>query len=276
MGAARRAAYGQGPEVAAVEDLRIPTRDGSIAGRLFRPFGDPAGLVVYLHGGGWITGSLDEFDLVGRALARRSGCSVLLADYRLAPEHPFPAALLDTQDALRWAARHLSLLALDGKRLVVAGDSAGGNLATVAALELRQELALALQVLFYPVTDCDTSTECYRTYGLDYPLTRRSMRCFFDHYAGGHATNDPRIAPMRTHDLRSAPAAWIATAEYDVLRDEAEAYAARLREAGVHVETRRYAGLAHGFARLFNLVDTADQAMTDAAVAIAQACRTSG
>jgi acetyl esterase len=268
MAAMRRAAYGEGPEVAAVENLRIPTRDGSIAARLFRPTAETGGLVVYLHGGGWVVGTLEDYDIVARALAQRSGSAVLLVDYRLAPEHPFPAGLHDAQDALRWAARQRAAFQPESVPLVVAGDSAGANLATVAALTLRGEIELALQLLFYPVTDCDTDTACYLAYGTDYLLSRTAMQWFFAHYAGNHPPTDPRIAPLRTPDLRGAPAAWVASAEYDVLRDEAEAYAQRLRDAGVEVEARRYAGMTHGFARMINLVDDANGAVTDAARAI--------
>ncbi|MBG9390453.1 alpha/beta hydrolase [Caenimonas aquaedulcis] len=273
MSASRRAAYGMGPGVAAVEDVGIPTRAGTIAGRLFRPFGDAAGLVVYLHGGGWVLGTLDDYEIVARALAAGSGCAVLLVDYRLAPEHPFPAGLHDAQDALHWAWRHRAELGFESLPLVVAGDSAGGNLAAACALALKDDITIALQLLFYPVTDSDLDNACYRRYGEDYLLSRRSMGWFFDHYAAGHPRDDPRISPLREPDLRGVPPAWIATAEFDVLRDEAEAYAARLREAAVDVEARRYAGLAHGFARMINLVDDAAAAVKEAGAAIELACR---
>lgn len=270
--ASSRAALGVGPEPSAVRSVQIPTRDGTVPGRLVLPVGPAQGLIVYLHGGGWVVGTLDDFDTLSRTLVARSGCALLLVDYRLAPEHPFPAGLHDVEDAIRWAAAQRIALAGGDVPLVVAGDSAGGNLATVAALSLRREVALALQVLFYPVTDVDTDTASYRAYADGYLLTRSDMQWFLRHYAGEHAPVDPRIAPLRGDDLSGAPNVWMAIAEYDVLRDECEAYARRLAESGVAVQVRRYADMPHGFARMTNLVDAAEQAVRDAGAAIAQRC----
>ncbi len=269
--AAGRAPLGRGPEVGAVSELSIATRAGSIPGRLFHPLDPASGLIVYVHGGGWVAGALDDFDAMARTLVARSACALLLVDYRLAPEHPFPAGLEDTEDAIRWAHAHCAELAGREVPLVVAGDSAGGNMVAVAAMALKDQVPLALQLLFYPVTDADTDTPSYRAYGADYGLTQQDMVWFLRHYAGDHPVSDPRLAPLRSADLSGAPATWLATAEYDVLRDEGEAFAARLSASGVAVEMRRYAGLAHGFARMMNLVDTADQALTDAAAAISRA-----
>lgn len=270
--AAGRKALGSGPAVGATSEVSIATRDGSVPGRLYRTVDPESGLIIYLHGGGWVVGTPDDFDAMARVLAVRSGCALLMVDYRLAPEHPFPAGLHDVEDAIRWSAAHCADLAGGTVPIVVAGDSAGANLAAVAALALKNEMKLALQLLFYPVTDCDTDTSSYRSYGSDYPLTRRDMQWFFGHYAAEHLMRDPRIAPLRATDLKGAPPAWIATAEYDVLRDEGEAFATRLSEAGVSVHLHRYAGMPHGFARMMNLVDTADQSLDDAAAAVARAC----
>lgn len=270
--AAGCAVFGKGPEVRAVSPLRIPTRDGSIAGRLYHPEGEAQGLIVYLHGGGWMIGALDDFDALARNLAARTCCALVLVDYRLAPENPFPAGLHDAQDTLVWAHGCIEELAGSEVPLVVAGDSSGANLAIVATLALKETVKPVLQVLFYPVTDMPSNTGSYRAYGsTDYPLTARDMHWFLSNYAGPDAAPDPRIAPMRAASLAGAPATWIATAEYDVLRDEGEAFAERLREERIAVQTRRYEGLAHGFARWMNLVNTASQALDDAAAAISAA-----
>lgn len=263
---------GPGPQVASVEDRAIPSRSGSVPARLYRPAQETPALVVYFHGGGWVSGSLDGFDALARSLAHRCGCTVLSVDYRLAPEHPFPAGILDAQDALRWASANLADLAGAGAKLIVAGDSAGANLATVAALVLRRELEIALQVLFYPVTGANFDTSSYVEHSTGLSLTRADMMWFFSHYAPESLWNDPRIAPLGT-DLTGAPPAWVGMAQYDVLRSEGEAYAARLAAAGVRTESKTYAGLTHGFARWFNLVAPAGEALDDAARAIRAAVR---
>lgn len=268
-----RPAYRPGPAVGSVRELRIPTRGGGIPARVLMPEAPPAGLVVYLHGGGWALGALDDFDHVARLLVARSGCAVLMPDYRLAPEHPFPAGLEDAEDAVRWAASAPAALGGTALPLVIAGDSAGANLATVAARTLRGEVAAVLQALIYPVTDCDLTRPSYAAYGESLILQTRDMRWFLDLYAPAALHGDPRISPLRAADLSGLPPAFVVTAEYDVLRDEGEAYAIALREAGVPVELRRIAGLPHGFARMFNLVDTAEAALAEVAGAIAAACR---
>ncbi|MBY0329570.1 MAG: alpha/beta hydrolase [Acetobacteraceae bacterium] len=271
--AAARAAYGAGPEIGRVQQLCIPTRAGSLPVRLLQPTSPPIGLVVYLHGGGWALGALDDFDHVARALVARSGCAVLMPDYRLAPEHPFPAGLEDAEDATRWAATATAELGSASLPLVLAGDSAGANLAAVTARTLRGEVRPVLQALIYPVADCDFGSASYAAYGEGLILLKRDMQWFFDLYAPAALHADPRISPLRAADLSGLPPAHVVTAEYDVLRDEGEAYAQRLREAGVPTELRRIAGLPHGFARMINLVDTADAALTEVADAIAAACR---
>ena len=267
-----RGVLGIGPQVGAVSNIAVPTRSGSIPARLYRSRRREHGLIVYLHGGGWVCGSLDDFDILARNLVDLGDCAVLTVDYRLAPEHPFPAGLEDAEDAIRWAADSMQQLVGTHLPLVVAGDSAGANLGTVAAMALRGRVDCALQVLFYPVTDSDIGRASYVEHGEGLPLTRDDMRWFFGHYAPVALWTDPRISPLRHADLSGSPPAWIATAEYDVLRDEGEDYARRLRDAGVAVELRRVEGMAHGFARLSNLVAPVADLLADAGQAIAAAC----
>ena len=269
MVASSRAAYGSGPDVQTVESLHLPSRAGALPARLYRPQANERGLLVYLHGGGWVCGGLDDFDALARTLAHLSGCAVLLVDYRLAPEHPFPAGLEDAEDALAWAAEQGMAHLGRPVPLMVAGDSAGANLGIAAVLALRGRVPVALQCWFYPVTDCDLTRPSYRDFSEGLPLSRDDMRWFFQHYAAPAHWPDERISVLRTPDLSGAPPAWIATAEYDVLRDEGEAYAQRLLDASVPVDQVRFAGLPHGFARMFNLVDTAQLAVQQAAAAIA-------
>ena len=270
------AALGGGPEVGSIRDLDIPTRGGAVRGRLFRPPGSPeaqsAGLIVYVHGGGWVVGTPDGFDALARALVVRTECALLLVDYRLAPEHPFPAGLEDIEDAIAWTVAYRDDFIEPGYPLVVAGDSAGANLATVALAEGRASgwtRGVALQVLFYPVADCDTATTSYALPEDTVFLTRADMLWFFRHYAPPELWPDPRISPLRATDLAGLPSAWIATAEYDVLRDEAEAYARRLEADGVAVQLRRFGGMGHGFVRMMNHVADAHAAFDDVANAIA-------
>lgn len=271
--ASSRAALGRGPDIGAVRDLEIPTRGGAISGRLFQPALPACGVIVYLHGGGWLAGTLDDFDVLARTLASRSSCAVLLVDYRLAPEHPFPAGLEDAEDSLQWAAGLWQQFSAVELPFIVAGDSAGANLGIVAARSLRTDVKVALLALVYPVTDAPMGTASYQTYGQDLPLTSQDMAWFFGHYAPQAQWLDPRISPLRMASLRGSPPVWMATAEYDVLRDEGEAFAARLEADGVPVELRRYDGLTHGFIRLTNLVDTADAALSDLAAAIVRVCQ---
>lgn len=271
--ASGRAALGRGPEVGEVRDLRIPARSSGVPARLYRGISSKEhGLIVYAHGGGWVGGSLDDYDLLARALVDRSGCAVLSVDYRLAPEHRFPAGLHDVEDAIVWASTHVHELVDKRVPIVVAGDSAGANLSTVALAALQSEVNVALQCLFYPVTDTDLQRQSYRDFAEGLPLLARDMAWFMEQYAWPQERTDPRVAPLRGNRLHGLPPTWIATAEFDVLRDEGEEYARRLREAGVSVHLVRANGMAHGFIRWFNLVPEADAALTTAAQAMARAC----
>jgi acetyl esterase len=222
---------GEGPQVDEVSDIAV----GGIPVRLYRPQG-ARGTVAYLHGGGWVVGNLRSVDAACRALALASGATVASVDYRLAPEHPFPAAVDDALAAVR------------GLRAdVVAGDSAGANLAAVVARRLRGELKL--QLLVYPVTDAGLNTPSYREFAEGYGLTAAGMKRFWELYLDGSDGMDPDASPLRDPDLAGVAPAYVLTAERDVLRDEGDAYAAALERAGVPVTRVRAAGTIHGFWR---------------------------
>jgi acetyl esterase len=263
--AATTAAVGAGPEVAECRAIEIPGRGGPIDTMLIVPPGELAGLCVYLHGGGWVVGTAAGYEALARSLAVRSGCAVLVPDYRLAPEHPFPAGLEDCEDVLLWASAMSGSVLGVAVPLVVAGDSAGGNLATVAARRLIGRVKLAGQALVYPVTDADFDTESYLAYGTGLGLSGADMRWFFGQYAPVEHWADPAISPLRAPSLAGGPAAVVAVAEYDVLRDDGLAYARRLDAEGLLAGLRHYPDLTHGSFRLHNLVDSADRAVDDLA-----------
>jgi acetyl esterase len=262
-----------GPELESVRDIVIPSQAGGMTARVYSPSASAPGLVVYYHGGGWVVGSLDGWDSSVRALAVASGCDVVSVDYRLAPEHVFPAAADDAYDALVWAASDSGLAG--GRPIVVAGDSAGGNLAAVSALRARDSggPAIALQVLVYPVTDCDLNRRSYQEYnGDELILNRRDMAWFWDHYAPDPAARvNPYASPLRATSLADLPPAFIVTAEHDPLRDEGFAYADRLRAARVPVEHRHYGSQIHAFFTFTGLLDDADKAVSEAGSAIRSA-----
>jgi len=256
--------YGAGPEMKSVREFSVASSVGDVPIRVLTPNGSPSGVIVYLHGGGWVLGTPDEYDALARQLASLTSCTVVLVDYPLAPERPHPAALLGAQAVTQWVGQHLDDLGASNCPLVVMGDSAGGNLAAVIAQLARTEgPPIALQVLVYPVTDSDTSTESYRHPDNQLLLTGAGMRWFWDHYAPRtEDRSDPRLAPLRNPDLSGLPPAIVVTAEYDVLRDEGEAYADRLRAAGVPVESRRFLGQMHMFFTLVNILPGAAAAMS--------------
>jgi acetyl esterase len=265
-----RTALGIGPEMAEVRRLSVPARGGSIAALLFLPTREPSALVIYLHGGGWVVGALADYETLARQIAFESHSAVLLPDYRLAPEHPFPAGLEDVEDTLLWVARGQGVLERE-LPVVVAGDSAGGNLATVALRRLRGRSGAKLQVLIYPVTSGRLDTPSYREENEGMPLTRRDMEWFLGHYARQSQWTTPDISPLHADDLGGLPPALVMVAEHDVLRDEGAAYAAKLRAAGIAVDIRRYDGVTHGFIRLHNLFEIAREAVSDVAAAISRA-----
>jgi acetyl esterase len=276
--AAMRSAADPGPELASVRDTRVRVSGGFAGVRVLvptaRPPGDSArGIIVYYHGGGWVLGALADFDRLGRVLAQRTGCTVLLVDYRLAPEYRFPVAVDDAWAALRWADEHRAELAGPQAPLIVAGDSAGGNLSAVMAQRARAAggPAIALQVLVYPVTDGDLDTTSYRDPANQLILSRESMIWFWDHYAPDpEARLHPDAAPLRTVNLSRLPPAVVITAEHDPLRDEGELYATRLLKAGVPVRHRRFAGQMHGFFTMTGLLPGADAAMDYVVAAVGE------
>jgi acetyl esterase len=238
--------------------------DAPVRVREYVPEGDVHGALVYLHGGGWATGSVDTVDRLVRRLARAAGARVLSIGYRLAPEHPFPAGLEDAEAALRWVAEQ-------GGPLAVAGDSAGGNLAAVATR--RTGVALRLQVLLYPVCDAEQTTASYADFAEGFRLSGEDMAWFFSLYGGDPA--DPDVSPVRAplDALRGLPPAYVLTASHDVLRDEGEAYAERLRAAGVPVEVRRWPGVVHGFLRWPGVVGAARTALDEVGARVRAALR---
>ena len=251
MAADFRLLAGVPEEVERVENRMIPVPGGEIAVRIYTPAGDgPLPALVYYHGGGWVIGNLDTVDVPCRMLANRADCVVVSVDYRLAPEHKFPTAADDAYAAAKWVAENAASIQVDPERIAVGGDSAGGNLAAVVALMARDQgdLSLAYQMLLYPVTNHSYETDSYRDNADGYFLTKNTMVWFWNHYLRDEQDGqNPYASPLLADDLSGLPPAIVITAGFDPLRDEGEAYAARLREAGVPVEATRYDGMIHGF-----------------------------
>lgn len=242
----------QGEPVASVEDRTITANGAQIPVRIYRPESGPAvkPALVWFHGGGWVIGSLDGSDFGCRIMANASGCTVISVDYRLAPEYKFPTAVDDCLAVTKWVAENGPELGVDGARIAVGGDSAGGNLAAVVSQLARDGggPAIAFQALVYPVTNYDFSTASYRDNAEGYLLERDSMEWFWGHYLRSEADGaSTKASPLRHTNLAGLPPAIVLTAEFDPLRDEGEAYAKRMRAAGVPVEARRYDGQIHGF-----------------------------
>jgi acetyl esterase/lipase len=269
---------GPGPEMAGVEDGAVPGPDGDLPMRVYTPAGAaPLPGVVYFHGGGWVIGSIRSHDVICRRLADAAGATVISVDYRLAPEHTFPAAADDCLAATRWVHDHAAEVGVDPARLAVAGDSAGGNLAAVTALRAKQDggPVLAFQLLIYPATDLTLSFPSIRENGEGYLLRAADMVWFRDHYApDGTDLKDPRLSPLWADDVSGLPPALVITAEYDPLRDEGEAYGHRLQEAGVPTHVSRYAGMIHGFFGMPSVFPGAAPAMQEASDALRRALRT--
>ena len=265
LGGMLREMYGPGPDVARVEDTAAPGPGGDVPVRVLVPEGTPRGLIVYYHGGGWVIGNIEETDHLGRKMADRTGATVVLVDYRLAPEHRYPAAAEDAWAALRWADERKADLAGADVPLVVAGDSAGGNLAAIVAQRAKAERGpvIAAQVLVYPVTDADLDNASYTDPENQLLLSRDSMIWFWDHYAPDADTRaNADASPLRSGDLSGLPPAVVLTAEHDPLRDEGEAYAEKLRAAGVPVESRRFTGQMHGFFTMVGVLPGHDAGLT--------------
>lgn len=248
-------------EMTAVEDILVSGGAGDIPARLYRPrHGEALPLLVFLHGGGFVLCSLDTHDNFCRALAKAGDCAVLSVDYRLAPEHQFPAAYEDAQAALEWAAANAAALGCDANRLALAGDSAGGNLAAAAALHASRDVRQVLRhlLLFYPAADPTASSTSYETFPRTPFLSTEMMRWYWRQYVGEPADlANPRVALLRSPDLATLPQTTVAIAEFDPLRSEVEAFCAALAEAGVDLEARHYDGVSHGFASMVGLIGKA-------------------
>ncbi len=260
-----------------VEALRIPARDGQwLAARLYAGgTGQPA-VLLYFHGGGFTVGSIDSHATLCRELCRLSGCAVVSLQYRLAPEHRFPTAVHDAWDALQWLATNAGALGLDGTRLAVGGDSAGGTLAAVCALMARDAgLALRLQLLFYPGCAARQDTPSHARFGQGLVLDRALIDYFFSQYIDAADRDDWRFAPLNAPDAEDVAPAWIGLAECDPLVDEGVMYADKLRVAGVPVGLEIYRGVTHEFIKMGRLIPEARQAHADAARALQDALQPS-
>jgi acetyl esterase len=252
------------PKPEPVADVRLLVPDNRVAVRCYRPVKDatlPA--LVFFHGGGWTIGDLDTHDVVCRSLANGARCAVFSVDYRLAPEHPFPAAVEDCVFATEYISRHHKNLNVDASRIAVGGDSAGGNLAAVVALTLK---GLAFQLLVYPATDQHCSFPSHERNGQGYLLTREGIDFFRSHYLPRGQFADWRASPLLAPSHAGVAPAFVLTAGYDPLVDEGRAYAEKLAQAGVEVSYRNYADMVHGFLLFGGVLDTAN-------AAVAECCR---
>ncbi|MGA6165715.1 alpha/beta hydrolase [Amycolatopsis magusensis] len=254
-------------------ELTIPAPAGGIEATLYTPEGlpEPSGLLVFFHGGGWVVGTRNSHDNTARFLAKHAGVRVLSVDYRLAPEHPFPAAAEDALAAFDYAHAKAGELGADPARIAVGGDSAGGNLAAVTALVTtrRGGPAPAFQLLFYPAVDLSTRRRSREIFGDGFFLTDAQMTWFADHYAPeGVDRTDIRMSPLLAEDLSGLPPAYLATAGFDPLRDEGEAYAKKLEEAGVPVALNRQEDLIHGYVNFLGIGRRFREATAEAAGAL--------
>ena len=259
--------------VAETRDLAAKGPAGPIPLRLYRGTGTEPGkalpTLIYYHGGGWVLGDIASHDGVCRDLANAAKCAVISVDYRLAPEHKFPAAAEDAIAAAGWIVKNAASLGVDASRLAVAGDSAGGNLSALVAIHARDSgiFKLKLQALIYPSTDMTTAYPSYDTFAEQLPLTRETMDWFIGLYLGNRATDaqDWRASPLRAKSLEGVAPAFVITAGLDPLRDEGELFASRLRDAGVAVTTKRFEGQIHGFISMGKIVEDAHVCVRDVA-----------
>ncbi len=274
---ARVGLMGPPEEVATVTNRDIPGPLGPIGLRIYHPGGEaPLPVVLYFHGGGWVLCSLDTHDGTCRRLCNLSGAVVVSVDYRLAPEHRFPAPLEDCFAALAWIVEHGSTLGIDNSRVAVAGDSAGGNLAAATALLARERGGPGLrhQLLIYPVLDHAMDSVSYHDNAEGFFLTAAAMAWFWDHYLGDASRGaEPLASPLRAANLQGLPSATVITAEFDPLRDEGETYGRRLQEAGVACTVERFDGMLHGFFSMHDFIAKARLATELAAAALRDALR---
>ena len=248
-------------------DIALPGRAGTITARHYRPLGPAQGrLIVFFHGGGFVLGDLDTHDGLCRRLCARARAPVLAVNYRLAPEHPFPAAGEDCWDAVLWAAENKAGLGAKARDLVLAGDSAGGTLTAATALQCRDHGGplIRAQALMYPALDhYSAASKSYADMATGFGLTSEAMVWYWDQYLQGRHCDDPHAVPLRATDFSGLPSTLVVTAEYDVLRDEGERYAVTLSAAGVNAHASRYAGMNHGFIGLAGIIPAADQAIDE-------------
>jgi len=264
------------PEMSEVDNLAAPGPRGPIPLRYYRPAGAPKKdmlpVLVFCHGGGWVIGDLDTHDVVCRTLSNEGRCAVVSVDYRMGPEAKFPAAVDDALAAVQWVASEAKALRIDPARLAVGGDSAGGNLAAVASLLARDagnQPKIAYQLLIYPATDMHMTTASHGRYGEGHLLTRTAMDWFQAQYLNGSKDReDWRASPLRAASLNGLPPAYVLVAGHDPLRDEGEAYAMALKQAGVPVVFREFPGQIHGFITLGKVVPQAGQAMAEMGTAL--------
>ena len=270
--AALAAMQGLPEPVGSVEDRTLLGPGGGFPVRLYVPFGKgPFPVLIYFHGGGWVIGDIESSDGLCRTLTNAVGCIVVSVDYRLAPEHPFPAAADDAYHATLWAATNASSFGGDPSRIAVCGDSAGGNLAAVVAQIARDrgKPAICFQLLIYPVIDAACDTPSYSENAEGYFLTKDAMQWFWNHYVRNDADRShPYASPLRARTLSGLPAALVITAEFDPLRDEGERYAERLRAAGTPVQLTRYDGMIHGFFAMSAVIDQGRTAIQQSAAAL--------
>lgn len=262
------------PALARIEDFTIAARDGFLLpARLYAPSDAVLPVLMYFHGGGFTIGSIATHDTLCRVLSSRSGCAVVSLDYRLAPAHKFPTASDDAWDALQFLSREAKSLGLDGSRIAVGGDSAGGTLAAVCAVMARDAgISVALQMLFYPGTTAHQDTPSHARYACGPLLDEPLISWFFDQYVRTRADRDDwRFAPLNADDVEGVAPAWIGLAEADPLLDEGIAYADKLRAAGVPVDLEIYRGVIHEFIKMGRAVPEALQAHDDAARALREA-----
>lgn len=265
---------GEPVAIAGVEDRAVPGRAGDVPVRLYRAEGPPTpSLLMYYHGGGWVKGGLDEADAFCRRLARTTGRLVVAVDYRLAPEHPYPAAPDDVWDATAWAYSRVAELGATIRDFAVSGESAGGNLAAVVCrlARARGDLTISRQVLLQPVTDLTLACPSIAMPETECLVPRADLAWYYREYLGaGVDPRDPSLSPLWAEDLAGLPPALIIAAEYDSLRDEAAAYAEKLSTAGVAVRYACYPGMIHGFLQMVGLVPQAQQAIDEIAAFLDQ------
>ena len=268
----RRSLTPEPPDVSLIEDLYVPGPAGDIPVRYYRPQGpdneEHLPVLLYHHGGGWVVGDIETHDVICRMLANQGGFAVVNVDYRLAPEHKFPAAIEDSWAVLKWVKSGAGELRIDGDRIGLAGDSAGGNISAVLSLMARDaNLYISFQILIYPATHFSLDTESHRKFGEGYLLTRDAQKWYHEMYLRTDADRqDWRASPILATDFSNVAPAFILTCGYDPLLDEGRSYADKLRAAGIPVEYRCYEGQVHGFLMMGKIIDEANEAINDIAL----------